>query len=285
MGGAKRNPSLQPLVAADGYRFAPPILRSITICLCRYSVHRADLVAVEIAQIGEIEFARAAFANAGRIFAVLAAVGDARRMPGIGLFGRVGRKTDGAAIGVCRRLAVDRLRHREHASLGEIENTVTVDPGRPDAERAEQRVVERLGLFQVVGADHDMRKHSSIPPHFFRRTVAIAAAHSQGTTPHAARCRQCRRHHWRCTRRRWEAREPPPLPVDYGSVIRPERVASAGQRGASTHPGILKRRRGNSYLWDASPGVRCGWAKETTMSYLKTAILLAGLTGLFMGVG
>src|SRR3954454_24548577 len=29
----------------------------------------------------------------------------------------------------------------------------------------------------------------------------------------------------------------------------------------------------------------CGRAKETTMSYLKTAILLAGLTGLFMGVG
>jgi hypothetical protein len=26
-------------------------------------------------------------------------------------------------------------------------------------------------------------------------------------------------------------------------------------------------------------------ARETTMSYLKTAILLAGLTGLFMGVG
>jgi len=50
-----------------------------------------------------------------------------------------------------------------------------------------------------------------------------------------------------------------PLPVDYGSVIRHVRVASAGKRGASTHPGILKRRRGNSYLWDASPGVRL-WA-------------------------
>src|SRR4051812_50112943 len=29
----------------------------------------------------------------------------------------------------------------------------------------------------------------------------------------------------------------------------------------------------------------CGRAKETTMSYLKTAMLLAGLTALFMGVG
>jgi len=52
-----------------------------------------------------------------------------------------------------------------------------------------------------------------------------------------------------------EAREPLLAP-DYGSVIRPERVVSAGKRGASTHPGILKRRRGNSYLWDASHGVR-----------------------------
>ena len=83
---------------------------------------------------------------------------------------------------------------------------------------------------------------------------------------------------------RREAREPRVAP-DYGSVIRPERVVSAGQRGASTHPGILKRRRGNSYLWDASLGVSAAGGRETTMSYLKTAILLAGLTGLFMGVG
>src|SRR3982751_2673277 len=34
-----------------------------------------------------------------------------------------------------------------------------------------------------------------------------------------------------------------------------------------------------------APASGCGQAKETTMSYLKTAILLAGLTGLFMGVG
>src|SRR5437773_5777681 len=34
-----------------------------------------------------------------------------------------------------------------------------------------------------------------------------------------------------------------------------------------------------------APASGRGRAKETTMSYLKTAILLAGLTGLFMGVG
>src|SRR3954451_10923435 len=90
--------------------------------LRRYPMHRADLVAVEIAQIGEVHFARAAFANARRIFASGAAIGETGRMPGVGLLGRVGRKTDGAAVGVCRRLAVDRLRHGEHAGLGEIED-------------------------------------------------------------------------------------------------------------------------------------------------------------------
>ena len=73
-----------------------------------------------------------AFANARRIFAGRAAIGEAGRVPGIGLLGRIGRKADGAAIGVCRRLAVDRLRHREHAGLGEVENAVAVDLGRPD---------------------------------------------------------------------------------------------------------------------------------------------------------
>src|SRR5438128_11914238 len=113
--------------------------------LSRYPMHRADLVAVQIAQIGEVHFARRAFAYARRIFAGLSAIGDAGRVPGVGLLGRVRRKTDGAAIRRRRRLAVDRLRHREHAGLGEIENTVTIDPGRPDTQRAEQRVVERLG--------------------------------------------------------------------------------------------------------------------------------------------
>src|SRR3954462_5105843 len=33
------------------------------------------------------------------------------------------------------------------------------------------------------------------------------------------------------------------------------------------------------------PGAPCAGIRETGMNYLKTAILLAGLTGLFMGVG
>src|SRR5437667_11742504 len=103
--------------------------------LSRYPMHGADLVAVQIAQIGEVHFARRAFAYARRIFAGLSAIGDAGRVPGVGLFGRLRRKADGAAIRRRRRLAIDWFRHREHAGLGEVENTVAVDPGRPDAER------------------------------------------------------------------------------------------------------------------------------------------------------
>ena len=56
-----------------------------------------------------------------------AASGEAGGVPRVGLLGRGGRKADGAAIGVRRGLAVDRLRHREHAGLGEVEDAVAVD--------------------------------------------------------------------------------------------------------------------------------------------------------------
>jgi heat shock protein HtpX len=47
----------------------------------------------------------------------------------------------------------------------------------------------------------------------------------------------------------------------------------------------LKRRRANPYLFGACRGGSAAAAGETAMNYFKTAILLAGLTGLFMGVG
>src|SRR5439155_14399750 len=155
--------------------------------LRRHPVHRANFVAVEIPQIGEVHFSCGAFAYARRIFAGLAAIGEAGRVPGVSLLGRVRRKADGAAIGVRRGLAVDRLRHRKYTGLGEVENSVAVDPGWPDIERAQQRVIERLGFLEVVGADHDMRKHSSIPPQFSNEQ---SRSYSRGgTTPYAARCR------------------------------------------------------------------------------------------------
>ena len=73
----------------------------------------ADLVAVEIAQISEIDFAGGTFAHAGRLFASRPAIGDTGGMPRIGLLGRIAGKADGAAIGVGRGFAIDRLRASE----------------------------------------------------------------------------------------------------------------------------------------------------------------------------
>src|SRR5882757_6023770 len=100
-----------------------------------HAVQGAELVAVGIAQIGDIKLDPAAFADARRLFAGLAAMGDAGRVKRVGLFGRIGGKTDGAAIGMRRGLAVDRLRHREGPGLGPVENTIAVEPPWLDPQR------------------------------------------------------------------------------------------------------------------------------------------------------
>src|SRR3981189_3245479 len=102
-------------------------------------MHGADLVAVGVAQIGDIEFVAGPFANAWGVSASRCAMGDTGHMPGVSLLGGSGGKADGAAIGAGRRLAVDRLRHRKRAGFGEVENTVAIDLGRSDVERAGQR--------------------------------------------------------------------------------------------------------------------------------------------------
>src|SRR4051794_394373 len=103
-----------------------------------------ELVAVGIAQIGDIEFHAAAFAYPRRVFAGLAAMRDAGGVKRVGGFRRIGGKADGAAIGKGRRLAVDRLRHREGAGLAPVENAMAVDPSWGNAERPEQSVIERF---------------------------------------------------------------------------------------------------------------------------------------------
>ena len=77
-------------------------------------------------------------------------------MPGIGLFARGAGKTDRAAIGGGRRLAIDWQRRRKHAGWREIEDPVAVYVCWRNAERAEYGVVKGLGLFQIIGADHDV---------------------------------------------------------------------------------------------------------------------------------
>ena len=76
-------------------------------------------------------------------------------------------------------------------------------------------------------------------------------------------------------------------PIDSGLALRAPRNDAHYMpviRGASTHHGFLKRSREASYIWDACRGASPR-RRETIMNYFKTAILLAGLTGLFMGVG
>src|SRR4051812_19646238 len=111
------------------------------------------------------------------------------RYPGgmkrVGGFRRFGGKADGAAIGKGRGLAVDRQRHREGAGLAAIENAMAVDPARRNSERAEQRVVERFCLFQVVGADHDVREHSVFLPGV-RRTMLVSQVRFYGMNASSA---------------------------------------------------------------------------------------------------
>ena len=95
----------------------------------------ADLVAVVVAQIGEIH---TVLASAGRVLDARTAVLETGRMKGVALLVRVDRESDGAAVSMRRGLAVDRDRDREDAFRADVEvATVVVDPGA-DAERAER---------------------------------------------------------------------------------------------------------------------------------------------------
>src|SRR6059058_598139 len=63
-----------------------------------------------------------------------------------------------------------------------------------------------------------------------------------------------------------------------------ERSRSSQCRGSATHPETLRRGRGRPYLYSVGQSFAAA-ARETAMNYLRTAMLLAGLTALFMGVG
>src|SRR3954464_3642543 len=99
-GGLGEAVTHHPAEKVGGLRYANP---PYDLRLRRYPVHRADLVAVWITQIRQIELSRGTFTNAGRLLAGRRAIGDAGRMPGVGLLRRIGDKADGAAIGRRRR--------------------------------------------------------------------------------------------------------------------------------------------------------------------------------------
>jgi len=85
-------------------------------------MQRANLVARWITQVGKIELAPGAFAPAARVLDALATVGNAGIVESPRLLRAGAREADGTAIGVGRRLAIDRLGDPEHASLRAIKD-------------------------------------------------------------------------------------------------------------------------------------------------------------------
>jgi hypothetical protein len=85
-------------------------------------VKRAELVAVGIAHVSEVHWAKAALAQTGRIFATRSAIGDSDVVELFHLLWRVALKADGAAIGSAGGLAIDRFRDSERSTVVAIEN-------------------------------------------------------------------------------------------------------------------------------------------------------------------
>jgi hypothetical protein len=107
-------------------------------------VQRADLVAIRVTQVRQIDLARRAFAKARWVFTRRAAVGHTRRMPGVALLGRLHGKADSAAIPMRSRRAIDRRGDGKRAGGAAVEIPVLVSHARANAQRAQQRVVKLL---------------------------------------------------------------------------------------------------------------------------------------------
>src|SRR5450830_296299 len=126
-----------------------------------HAVQGAQLVAIGIAHVGQVQGARGTFAQAGRLFAGVAAVGDGDLMELFDLFGRAALEADGAAVGAAGSFAVDGLAHAKGAAVVAVEQAL-VAAGRRVLERRarpQQGVIELLGTGDVVGTDHDVTEH------------------------------------------------------------------------------------------------------------------------------
>src|SRR5215467_9688343 len=155
------------------------------------AMERADLIAVSIAQVGEIKLAKRAISPARRIFDALAAGGHAGFVEGSDLLGAVAGEADGATIGVGRILAVDGFADRKYAGLGAIEDaTLGIGVARGNADGAEHGIVELLGGGDIIGPNHDVREHCFLS-YLVRREPSPEtrlAARSWAPKAHVARC-------------------------------------------------------------------------------------------------
>ena len=126
-------------------------------------MQRAELVAIGVAEIGQVH---GAAAYARRVFDGLAAGGHAGFVPGVHLFGAVHGDADGAAVGVGGRLAVDGLGDDVAAAIVAVDHPPLggVLGPRLGAQRAEGGVVEGLRPGEVVRPDHDVAEHRVFSP-------------------------------------------------------------------------------------------------------------------------
>ena len=108
-------------------------------------MQRAQLVAVGITQIRQVQRPGATLAHSRRILDRRPARRHAGRMPSIRLRRACHRKPDRPAIGMRRRLAVDRRGHQEHPAIMHIDQPPLGILHRGlAANRGKQRIVKRL---------------------------------------------------------------------------------------------------------------------------------------------
>lgn len=120
----------------------------------------AELVAVRIPQIGEIENAEGTLTLSWRILDRAPAGGDPRIMKRLDHLSRPGGKAYGAPVCVTGWLAVDRLADSQGASRRSppVATPTVGDPGFYP-ERPERGVVETAGGLNIVGAQGDVGEH------------------------------------------------------------------------------------------------------------------------------
>lgn len=131
----------------------------------------AELIAVGISQVCEIEAAGGTVALTRRVFDGGSAVRRPSPVPSVGFLRRLHIEADGPPIPWGRGLTVNRLGDEKHGPTVEVDSSsYRVFPSRLATHGAEQGVVELLRPGHVVGADHHMAEHEQSPP------LALASA-------------------------------------------------------------------------------------------------------------
>src|SRR4029078_4648621 len=137
--------------------------------LHRHAVESAELVAVGIAHIGQVEWAKRPRPDAGRILDRRAPMRDCCVMPGIHLLGAVNRETDCRAVPAPCPLSCLRRTHHEQSAFVKIIHALVVLTAKLGSHRIEQGIVKTFRSIDVVRPDHHMAEHSvpslsKVPP-------------------------------------------------------------------------------------------------------------------------